>query len=192
VRLGIKGLEQVVLLLGTVCPRKGQQDLPNALALVQQEHYPRLRCFIVGDRPSDYSRELSVLAARLPDGIRDRLKVVPECKDTALYYKAADIFLCTSCIESYPRVILEAMAYGLPIITTPVYGIKEQVRDNVNGLFYSSGDVKTLADHITLLTCDHELRSRLALNSHHVLNALTSYEEMTRQYAVIFREAFFS
>jgi O-antigen biosynthesis protein len=192
VRLGIKDLEQVVLLLGTVCHRKGQQDLPNALALVQQEHYPRLRCFIVGDRPSDYSRELSVLAARLPDGIRDRLKIVPECKDTALYYKAADIFLCTSCIESYPRVILEAMAYGLPIITTPVYGIKEQVRDNVNGLFYSSGDVKALADHITLLTCDHELRSRLALNSHHVLNALTSYEEMTRQYAVIFREAFFS
>ena len=191
-QLGIKDQEQVVILLGTVCHRKGQQDLPNALALVQREHYPRLRYFVVGDRPSDYSRELSELAARLPDGIRDRLKIVPECKDTALYYKAADIFLCTSRIESYPRVTLEAMAYGLPIITTPVYGIKEQVRENVNALFYAPGDFKSLADHIVLLCEDHELRRRLALNSQHVLHTLTSYEEMTRKYGAIFREAFFS
>ena len=42
-------------------------------------------------------------------------------------------------MESFPRVVLEAMAYELPIVTTPVYGIAEQVREGVNAMFYSPG-----------------------------------------------------
>ena len=58
--------------------------------------------------------------------------MIPETGDTAAYWQAADVFCCTSRVESYPLVILEAMAAGLPIVTTPVHGIAEQVRPGVN------------------------------------------------------------
>jgi glycosyltransferase involved in cell wall biosynthesis len=110
-------------------------------------------------------------------------------EDTALYYRAADIFVCTSKIESFPRVILEAMAYELPIITTPAYGIREQVRPGVNGLFYESGNAAQLAGTISELISDPPLRSRLAGNSKLVLATLTTFEEMIEQYACALREA---
>ena len=58
--------------------------------------------------------------------------MIPETGDTAVYWPAADVFCCTSRVESYPLVILEAMAAGLPIITTPVFGISEQVRPSAS------------------------------------------------------------
>ncbi len=77
--------------------------------------------------------------------------VVPETGETSAYWQAADVFCCTSRVESYPLVILEAMAAGLPIITTPVFGIAEQVRPRVNALIYQPGDIPGLARHLSLL-----------------------------------------
>src|SRR5207249_4672091 len=105
----------------------------------------RTKCIVVGARDSlAYSRDLRRRATKLPADRRDRFRVVAETGDTAIYWLAADLFCCTSRVESYPCVILEAMAAGLPIITTPVFGISEQVRESINALFYRPGDVKTL------------------------------------------------
>ena len=93
------------------------------------------------------------------------MTLVPETADVARYFLAADVFVCTSRVESYPRVILEAMAWGLPIVTTPVFGIREQVREDVNGIFYEPGDVEALAGAIARLVTDNELRARLADNA---------------------------
>jgi glycosyltransferase involved in cell wall biosynthesis len=58
------------------------------------------------------------------------------------------VFVCTSRIESFPRVVLEAMAYGLPVVSTRVFGIAEQVGENVNALLYDPGDASRLAAHL--------------------------------------------
>lgn len=187
--LGVEKHQIVLLLLGTVCARKGQHDLPMALKLLPDKFHDQLKCFVVGDRPSKYSQELARLVADLPETLRRQFHVVPECGDTALYYKAADIFLCASRVESYPRVILEAMAYGLPIVTTPVYGIREQVRPQCNGLHYSPGDVKAMADAISFLVENEDVRKKFGERSRQVIATLTSYEEMVTQYAEIFQEA---
>ncbi|MFT2536316.1 glycosyltransferase, partial [Escherichia coli] len=47
-------------------------------------------------------------------------------------------------MESYPRTVLEALGCGLPIVTTPVYGLKEQV----NGVFYRPGDAQDLWEKV--------------------------------------------
>ena len=72
------------------------------------------------------------------------------------------MFCCTSRIESYPLVIMEAMAAGLPIITTPVFGIAEQVQPSVNALIYQPGDVAALARHLASLAEDEALRRSMA------------------------------
>ena len=190
--LGISADEIAVLLLGTVCKRKGQIDLIEAFARLDQRQVRKLRCFIVGDRKSYYSYCLHSIYQRLPSEHQSRLSIVPETSDIGLYYLAADIFVCTSRTESYPRVILEAMSAGLPIITTPVFGITEQVQENINALFYQPGDTQALADAIVRLSTDRDLRLKLSANSRYVLNTLTDYEAMVSAYGQIFRAAWLS
>lgn len=188
-KLQAKEEEIILLLLGTVCPRKGQEDLVRALTKLDSRLHRLVQCFIVGDRQSAYSNELHALARSLPESLRPRVHIVPEVEDTALYYRAADIFVCASRIESFPRVVLEAMAYELPIITTPVYGIREQVRPGINGLFYDPGNENQLAKAIAGLINDPERRKQLSVNSRQVLATLNSFEEMVAQYGQTFREA---
>jgi GT2 family glycosyltransferase/glycosyltransferase involved in cell wall biosynthesis/predicted nucleic acid-binding Zn-ribbon protein len=190
--LKIAADEVAILLLGTVCERKGQLDLIEAVGRLNEDVVGKLRCFIVGDRPSAYSELLRSELQALPAAKQARVEIVPETSDTALYYAAADLFVCASRLESYPRVILEAMAAGLPIITTPVFGIVEQVRENINALFYQPGDSQALADRLEKLTLDPHLRRKLAANSKHVLETLTDYEAMVEAYGKVFREAWLS
>jgi glycosyltransferase involved in cell wall biosynthesis/predicted small metal-binding protein len=190
--LGVEAEDVVILLLGTVCERKGQHDLVKALALLSENLHDKIRCFIVGDRPSIYSNKLAELVGELPNILQQRVTVVPETSETGKYYQAADIFVCTSRIESFPRVILEAMACDLPIITTPVFGIKEQVRPGINGLFYTPDRPEELAASLHSLLEDKILRQRLAENAKYVLKSLNTFEEMTQAYGQIFREAYFT
>jgi O-antigen biosynthesis protein len=187
--LGLARDDVALLLLGTVCERKGQHDFPRALARLDHLIAPRVRAFIVGDRPSAYSLGLRALVDALPAERRRRVETVAETDDVGRYLLAADAFVCTSRVESYPRVILEAMAFGLPIVTTPVFGIREQVREGVNGLFYEPGDTVTLARHLTAIVGDDALRARLAANALPSLDALTGFDEMVERYARIFVEA---
>jgi len=145
--------------------------------------------FIVGDRASSYSVEMHRLADALPDELRARVHIVAETHDIARYYQAADVFICTSRVESFPRVVLEAMAYALPIVSTRVFGIAEQVGENVNALLYEPGDVARLAAHLGQLIDDDATRQRLAANSPHVLATLNTFDEMVVAYGRIFGEA---
>jgi glycosyltransferase involved in cell wall biosynthesis len=178
-----------VLLLGTVCARKGQKDLVQAMALLDDDAAKKVRLFIVGDRPSLYSSEMRKMVAGLPGERAARISIIPETEETTHYYSAADIFVCTSRVESYPRVILEAMAYGLAIISTPAFGIVEQVRDGVNGEFYPEGDAVELARKLSQMVLDKEKREAYKMNAPVVLGSLTGFEEMTSLYAEIFRES---
>lgn len=187
--LNIAQDEIVLLLLGTVCARKGQQDLARAVALLPAEVAAKLRFYIVGDRHGAYSTELHQLAETLPQDRKNRLEIVPETDNTAHYYSAADIFLCTSVVESYPRVILEAMAYDLAIITTPVFGIVEQVKEGINGEFYTPGNAAELAGKIAKLATDRHLIEQYRSAAHPVLHSLTGFDEMAGKYAEHFRAA---
>ena len=190
--LGVDASDVVILVLGTVCERKGQQDLVKALSLLSEKWHDRIRCFIVGDRPSIYSNQLADLVGELPEKLQKRVTVVPETPETGKYYQAADIFVCTSRIESFPRVILEAMACDLPIITTPVFGIREQVKPGINGLFYTPDRPEELAVALNTLLEDGSLRDLLADNAKYVLESLNTFAEMTQGYGQIFREAYFT
>jgi glycosyltransferase involved in cell wall biosynthesis len=122
------------------------------------------------------------MAQELPSDRRDRFQIIDETGETAEYWLAADVFCCTSRIESYPRVIQEAMACNMPIITTPVFGIAEQIRPGINALTYQPGDVSTLIRHLDRLTKDGLLRLSLAKCSPWVLRGLPTFDEMVEKY----------
>ena len=188
-QLQISEEEVVFLILGTVCDRKGQMDIIHALKRLSPETAAQCRILIVGDRPSPYSSALHTEIEALPSHLRRRVTIIPETGDSGPYFRAADVFVCSSRVESYPRVILEAMAAKLPVVTTPVFGISEQVRPGANGLFYNPGDAHKLATIVESLIVSPGERRRLATNSPWVLKALTSYEEMLDKYSEVFGEA---
>ena len=76
-RLGISDNEVVLLLLGTVCERKGQMDLVEAFATLDPRLVGQCRCFIVGDRPSAYSAQLQERVRNLAGGKGSRY---PSCR----------------------------------------------------------------------------------------------------------------
>ena len=191
-QLGISESELLVLLLGTVCERKGQIDLVEAVRHLSDQNAAKAKFLIVGDRASDYSERLGRALQRVPYSRRSRIEVIPETADAVRFYAAADIFVCTSRVESFPRVILEALAAGLPIITTPVFGIAEQVQQNASALFYEPGDAQALAGAIARMIEEPALRQKLAAGTTPALDALIDFDSMVNAYAEVFREAWLS
>ncbi len=188
--LGLDDGEICLLSLGTVCERKGQLDLLEAFRWLPADAVRRTRCVVVGARDSlQYSGVLQRRGADLPADRRDRFKIFPETGDTTRYWSAADLFCCTSRIESYPRVVLEALACGLPLVTTPVFGIVEQVREGINALFYEPGDVDGLARRLADLIGNDRRRADFAAQSRWVLGSLPSHPWFVDQYEALFRAA---
>src|SRR5262249_36618637 len=73
--LGLGADELAIVLLGTVCERKGQVDLIRALGAMSPTLWPRMRVFIVGDRPSEYSHGLHAEHAQLPEALGARVRI---------------------------------------------------------------------------------------------------------------------
>jgi len=93
----------------------------------------------------------------LPDAIR----FAGHCPDMAGAFREADIFMLTSDHEGFPNVILEAMAAGLPVITTPAGDAGRIVMDGSSGYVVDFEDVAGLANRILRLAASADLRTRL-------------------------------
>jgi len=79
----------------------------------------------------------------------------------ARFYQAADIYLHAAKAETWGLTITEALACGTPVVATAVGGIPEQVEDGITGFLVPPGDVKAMAETITMLLTDDALRMRL-------------------------------
>jgi len=126
------GLDPDAVLLvniGSVCERKGQHIFIRAIELLKEElrfTYPgrRIQFVMVGAREGTY---LETLKQEVVLHGLDQAVFVPETGDIFDFYRLADIFVCTSFEESFPRVLMESAAFRLPIITTNVNGIPEML-----------------------------------------------------------------
>jgi glycosyltransferase involved in cell wall biosynthesis len=190
--LGIASNEIMVLNIGTVCERKGQRDLIAAIARLPREILAHTKVFCVGDEPGPYSRALRTDIAALPAELKARVSLLPTTSDVAPFYRAADIFALTSYREAYPRVVLEAMDYGLPIVSARSGGVVEQVEEGRNALLYTAGDVEALGSHLERILSDEALRQHLRSGSPEMLARLPTFEQMIEAYSGTFREAYLS
>lgn len=82
-------------------------------------------------------------------------------KERERLYLTSDIYCLPSKNEGMPMSVLEAMSYGLPVITTPVGGIPQVISDGIDGLIMPVGDVKQLVSELSMLIESYELRNRM-------------------------------
>jgi glycosyltransferase involved in cell wall biosynthesis len=154
------GLPTGGVLVGSVArlePRKGQNYLLEALALLRQRT-DDVSVAIVGEGPSE--AEYRSLATEL--GIFDRVVFTGQRADVADLMRAFDVFVMPSIdFESLPYALLEAMSFGKPIVATRVAGIPEAIEDGRSGLLIEPRDVEGLAAALLRLLGDPAERQRL-------------------------------
>ena len=146
-----------VLYLAHLIQRKGYPDLIRAFAGVYRA-YPQCKLVFAG---SGETREAAELCREL--GIESGVEFLgwigePRRSDEL---RKAEVFVLPSYQEGLPMGILEAMAFGLAVITTPVGGIGDVVRDQVNGVLVAPGEIGELERALLDLVQDSEKRARL-------------------------------
>ncbi len=150
-----------VLFLGAFGKRKGTFDLIEAGARVTKRR-PDVVFELGGDQAVEELRTL-IDERGLTDNVRILGWVRGEDKLAA--FRRAHVFTLPSYHEGLPIAVLEALAAGLPLVTTPVGGIPEVIKDGVNGVLVTPGDVDALASGILRLLDDGELRGRMGVTN---------------------------
>ena len=139
---GIEPDERLVLCLGTVEPRKSQAMLTQAFAQVAGRH-PRARLALVGASEHAYCADYRAALREYvrAAGLADRVAIEPVSNDPYGWHAIADVLACASDVESMPRVILEAMAFGTPVLSTRVFGVPELIDDGHTGYLCDTRDM---------------------------------------------------
>lgn len=137
---------------------KNQQLLVRALSILRQKDQ-RWRLRIVGEGPKRFELEQLARTLRVADAI-DMPGLVEHGPDLWAEYDAADVFALSSVSEGTPKVILEAMARGCPVVASAVSGVPTAVKHEHRGLLYASQDARALANTLERISSDHRLRAR--------------------------------
>lgn len=101
---------------------------------------------------------------------------------------SSDIFLLPSHIEGIPIALLEAMASGLAVITTPVGGIPEVIKDGENGFLIKPGDINALKGKILTLASNNELREEMGRRNRELVKEKYSWDVVAEKIVGIYNE----
>lgn len=148
--------EQRILTVGRFVADKNQVTLLRAFALVL-EKFPGASLYVVGEGPQEYT--LRRLMGNKEYG--GRAFLLPASDDVRQHYANARIFALSSIREGQPNVILEAMASGLPVVSTDVGGIPTMVQHERSGLLSPANNHVELANNLCRLLDNGELCQRM-------------------------------
>jgi glycosyltransferase involved in cell wall biosynthesis len=161
------GIPQDAVLVGTVGNRnklKGHDVWIRSAAILRQAYSSVFFRILGGDTPTHakyYQRAVVEESQRLGLMTSDRFRIIDPGNRVAELLPALDIFLLTSRAEGIPTVILEAMASGVPVVTTRVGSVNEAVEHGVTGLIVDRADPKQIAQAIAKLIDSPQMRAEM-------------------------------
>ena len=148
--------------IGNIGWRKGAYDLLRASLKLKTRGTAAFEVVFAG--PFDSSKEERQFRGVIRElGLEAQVRllgsVAGKAKEEA--FLAADVFVLPSYGEGVPVALIEAMAYGLPAVVTSVGGIPETVTDGGEGFIIRPGDIDSLAERLSELIADEDLRMRM-------------------------------
>ena len=181
----------LVVNIGSVCERKGQHIYIRGIDLLGQELpalHPgkKIQWVMVGAREGLY---METLREDIQLMGRHDVKIFPETADIYDFYQLADILVCTSFEESFPRVLLEAMVFGPRIVSTDVNGIAEMLTNTDEAYLVPAGDPFKLAAALKAALADHfagnqkmiSMAYARAARNYHETRALPQHLQVVRE-----------
>lgn len=152
-QLGVDADQLVVLIVARLHPQKGHRYLIEAIPRVLED-VPNAVFLFAGE--GELRGELSRLIKDA--GVGHATRLLGARDDIPSLLEVSDLFVLPSLWEGMPNAVLEAMAYGLPVVATCVDGTTEVVEDGRTGILVPPKDVSALADAIVRFLKDRELR----------------------------------
>jgi sugar transferase (PEP-CTERM/EpsH1 system associated) len=147
-------------------------------------HRPDIRLVLVGEGP-----ELNAIHELIRQSkLEKQVRLLGLRKDVARLLSAADLFLLTSISEGIPLTVIEAMASGLPVVSTHVGGLPEVVVEGQTGLLAPSGDSTALAQAVCKLAAAPALQHEMGRRGRQRAEEVFSERLMHTQYVRLYRE----
>jgi glycosyltransferase involved in cell wall biosynthesis len=173
-----------LLYIGTWLEQRGTRYLAEAFAILAQK-LPGIRLTVLGSL-SPAEAVQNYFAAPL----RQQVQVIPLVPAAQIpeVYLQHDIFVFPSFVEGLPLVLLEAMATGLPVVTTETCGMMDVVKNGWNGLLIPPGDANAIAAAVMQLSQSLELRIRLGQAAQQTMSAYT-WEKIARQVEAVLQQS---
>lgn len=189
--LGIKG-QPVILFVGHYGFRKGPHYLIKAAPTVLRK-FPEASFVLVGGTPPFlgtriYWQILRDLSSSL--NVQNHINLVGSVSYDKVfdYYSIADVFVLPTLYEGLPKVVLEAMACQLPVVTTNVSGNPEVVTDGETGLLVKSGSVSQLADALIRVLSDPKMAEKMGVKGRKRIKGYFTWEKTARKIVAIYEE----
>ena len=170
-----------VLFVGWMIEAKGVRELLAAAA-----HLPDARFTLVGPPEPRFTETVE---AEL-HALRDHLRVLPVQPRDEIYrlYREADIFVLPTWREGFPIVVIEAMAAGLPVVSTPVGAIPEAVEDGRSGILVPVRDAASLESALRRLIGDAPLRLAMGRAGRARVESTFSFDAVAARLAALYRD----
>ena len=166
------------IVVGCVSRMKEQPQLIQALALLD----PQIKVVFAGIKPGSLD-EIAKKANLKNEIIYAGVLSHPEVLNL---YKLMNVNVLASTMDGFGLALVEAMALEVPVVATNAYGIKNVVKDEVNGLLFENGDIKGLAGQLKRVLSDTVLKQRLVENGRK-----TALEEFSMEKTIANYEQFF-
>lgn len=146
-----------VLFAGTIIPRKGYEILIRGFAKIAQK-YPDWNVVFAGNGEIENAMKIADCC-----GIKNQVKFLGWVtgEDKERVFQEASVYCLASDGEGFPMGVLDAWAYGVPCVVTPVGGIPDIIVDGENGLVFNVGDVNGLAGKLQKIISDRTLRESI-------------------------------
>ncbi|HVS82279.1 MAG TPA: glycosyltransferase family 4 protein [Pyrinomonadaceae bacterium] len=182
------GARHCVGTIGELAPIKGQETFLRAAAIVSSRRDDV--DFIIAGEDKARTGENRRLLERMVDELelRERVRITGWADDVAELLRSFDVFVSSSRSESFGIAIIEAMANGVPVVSTMTAGAREIIDEDKTGRLVPIGDAEALAEAICELLNDPKTRERLATNALRMVSERFSLDRMVARTEQVYQE----
>lgn len=137
-----KNSEICMVSIGILCERKNQLESLKLISICKKNGYCGIKLVILGEDRNAYGERCKKYVEE--NGLHDIVQFKGFVSNVGDYLETADLLLLASRVESYPGVIVESMAHKVPVVTTPVAGVEELVKNEENGFLTEGYEAEDL------------------------------------------------
>ncbi len=181
-RFGFADDDYICILGGRFSKEKGQIYLVEA-ANIALKRNPKLRFVMFG-----YGPDLDMIREKIISyGIEDKVICPGFEKNLLGYMMDADMLVNPSLSEGLPNIVLEAMAFKVPVVATAVGGVPELIDDGQSGFLVKSEDCAGMAEKILTLSSDTEFQEKFKVNGYATVKGRFSFDTQAEKLYEVYR-----
>lgn len=185
--------KKLILTTGRYHPKKGFDQIPSIAKLLKEKGIDFI-WMVAGPKISELRNkfpqceELGVVCSEdfTKSDSEDAFSLPPD--SLVELYCAADIFVLPTLIETFGMVLVEAMAGGLPIVTTDAPGVKDVIDEGVNGLKAETANIEVITNTVEKVLNDKELAEKLSSKALEMAENIYDWKTVTDKYLDFYKQ----